>query len=79
MGSESHGKVKGLGRGVTTRDICNLCHQTESPLIMRLLKKMQNLENQVDVLTAKLGTQASATHPKLVSIYIPKTCYLPFL
>ena len=61
MGSESHGKVWGLGRGVTARDMCNLHHQAESPLIMKLMKKLQNLENQVDVLNAELATQASAT------------------
>ena len=61
MGSESHGKVWGLGRGVTARDMRNLRHQAESPLIMKLMKKMQNLENQVDVLNAELATQASAT------------------
>jgi len=78
MGSESHGKVWGLGRGVTARDMRNLRHQDESPLIMKLMKKMQNLENQVDVLNAKLATQASATQPESVSILISKTYYLPF-
>jgi len=57
----------------------NLHHQAESPLNMRLLKKMQTFENRVDMLNAKLGVQASATQPELVSILTPKTCYLPFL
>ena len=61
MGNESHGNVRGLGCGVTARDMRNLHHQAESPFIMRLLKKMQTLEKQVDVLNAKLGTQALAT------------------
>jgi len=39
MGSESHGKVRGLGRGVTAIDMHNMRHQAESPLIMKLMKK----------------------------------------
>jgi len=42
MGSESHGKVRGLGRGVSARDIHNQRHQAESPLVPRLLKKCKS-------------------------------------
>ena len=73
------GKVRGLAYGVIARDTRNLCHQVESPLILRLLKEMQTLENQVDMLNVKLGKQASATQPELASIMVPNTCYLPFL
>ena len=63
MGAETQEKVWGLGRGVFPRDLRNLRYSAESPIVLKLLNKVQTLENQLEVLNAKVGAQAvSYTH-----------------
>ena len=67
MGAETQGKVWGLGRGVSPRDLRNLRYSAESQIVLKLLNKVQTLENQLEVLNAKVGAQALATLHDLVS------------
>ena len=67
MGPETQGKVWGLGRGMSARDLRNLRYPAESPIVFKLLNKVQTLENQLEVLNAKVGAQALATPHDLVS------------
>jgi len=75
MGDQSHGKVRGLGRVVSVRDLCNLCYEAKSPIVLKLLNKVQTLENKLDVLNAKYGAQALANLHDLVS----NPSYIEFL
>ena len=67
MGAETQGKVWGLGPGVSARDLRNLRYPAESPIVLKLLNKVQTLENHLEVLNAKVGAQALATPHHLVS------------
>ena len=51
MGDQSHGKARGLGRGVSVRDLRNLHYQAESPIVLKLLNKVQTLENKLDAVS----------------------------
>jgi len=75
MGDQIHGKVRGLGRGVSVKDLRNLRYQAESPMVLKLLNKVQTLENKLDVLNAKYSAQASANLHDLVS----NPSYIEFL
>ena len=75
MGDRSHGKARGLGRGVSVRDLRNLRYQAESPIVLKLVNKVQTLENKLDVLNAKYSAQASANLHDLVS----NPSYIEFL
>ena len=67
MGNQIHGKARGLGCGVSLRELRNLHYQAESPIVLKLLNKVQTLENKLDVLNAKYGAQALANLHDLVS------------
>ena len=45
----------------------NLRYQAESPIVLKLLNKVQTLENKLDVLNAKYGAQVLANLHDLVS------------
>jgi len=56
-----------LGHGISARDLRNLCYPAESSIVLKLLNKVQTMESQLEVLNAKVGTQALATLHDLVS------------
>ena len=67
MADRIHGKARGLGHGVLVRYLSNLRYQANSPIVLKLLNKVQTLENKLDVLNAKYSAQASANLHDLVS------------
>ena len=56
-----------MGRGVSARDLRNLRDPAESSIVLKLLNKVPTMENQLEVLNAKVGAQALATLHDLVS------------
>lgn len=71
MGDESHGKVTGFGSGVFAKDLRAKHHHNESKLLVKVLRMMQGMQNQIDALTAKVGAQhANSPHESGCSISV---------
>ena len=64
MGDETHGKLIGFGSGVTTKHLRAEYQKSESKLLVKVLNKMLPMQNQIDVLTAKVATQATNSQPE---------------
>ena len=66
MGDETHGKLIGFGSGVTTKDLHVQHQKSESKLLVKVLNKMLTMQNQIDVLTAKVAAQSANSEPESV-------------
>jgi len=66
MGDESHGKVIGFGSGVRAKDLHTKHLHNESKLLVKVLHKMHSMQEQIDVLTSKVDTQATNSPHELV-------------
>jgi len=66
MGDETHGKLIGFGSGMSTKDLHAKHQKSESKLLVKVLNKMLAMQNQIDVLTAKVASQAINSQPKSV-------------
>ena len=58
MHGESHGKVVGFGSGMTRKDLCAQHQKSEYKMLEKALNKVLTMQNQIDVLTAKVASQA---------------------
>ena len=66
MGDETHGKLIGFGSGVTAKDLRAKHQNSESKLLVKVLNKMLAMQNQIDVLTAKVAAQSANSEPESV-------------
>lgn len=66
MGDETHGKLIGFGSGVTAKDLHTKQQKSESKLLVKVLNKMLAMQNQIDVLTAKVAAQSANSEPESV-------------
>ena len=66
IGDESHGNVAGFGRGMIAKNLYAKHKKSESKLLVKVLNKMMSVQKQIDVLTAKVATQAINSQPKSV-------------
>ena len=66
IGDESHGKLIGFSSGVTTKDLCAKHQKNESKLLVKVLNRMLTMQNQIDVLAAKVAAQATKFQPESV-------------
>ena len=65
-GDETHGKLIGFGSGVTVKDLRAKHQKSESKLLVKVLNKMLAMQNQIDVLIAKVAAQSANSEPKSV-------------
>ena len=66
MGDENHRKLIGFDSGMTTKDLCAKHQKGEYKLLVKVLNKMLTMQNQIDVLTANVATQATNSQPELI-------------
>ena len=59
MGDETHGNLIGFSSGVTIKDLHAKHQKSESKLLVKVLNKMLTMQNQIDVLTARVAAQAA--------------------